>query len=79
MQNFEQLGRELEKRGKTESIRKLAESSDGAKLAGMVDASALENAARSGDSEAIRLMLSKVLSTQEGKRLAENVRRLMQE
>lgn len=79
MQNFEQLGRELDKRGKTDSIRRLAESPDGAKLAGMVDASAIEKAARSGDSEAIKAMLSKVLSTQEGKRLAENVRKMMQD
>ena len=33
MQNFEQLGRELERRGKTEQIKQLAESEDGAKLA----------------------------------------------
>ena len=32
MQNFEQLGRELERRGKTDDIRALAQSPDGQKL-----------------------------------------------
>ena len=42
MQNFEQLGRELERRGKTEQIKQLAESEDGAKLAKLIDANAVE-------------------------------------
>jgi hypothetical protein len=79
MRNFEELGRELDRRGKTEEIKKLAASSDGMKISKMVDAKAVENAARSGDSEAIRRMLSAVLNTDEGKRLAENVRRMMQD
>ena len=69
MQNFEQLGRELERRGKTEQIKQLAESEDGAKLAKLIDANA---------GEALRSLLSSMLSTQEGKRLAESVRRMME-
>ena len=68
MQNFEQLGRELERRGKTEQIKQLAES---------IDANAVEQAAKSGDGEALRSLLGSLLSTQEGKRLAESVRRMM--
>jgi len=78
MQNFEQLGKELERRGKAGDIRKLAESEDGLKLAGMIDGAKVEQAARSGDADALRAMLSQVLSTQEGKRLAENVRKMME-
>lgn len=78
MQNFEQLGRELERRGKTEQIKQLAESEDGVKLAKLIDANAVEQAAKSGDSEALRSLLGSLLSTQEGKRLAESVRRMME-
>lgn len=78
MQNFEQLGKELERRGKAEDIKRLAESEDGVKLAGMINTQQLEQAARTGDSEALKALLSSVLQTQEGKRLAENVRKMMQ-
>ena len=78
MQNFEQLGRELERRGKTGELRALAESEDGAKLSAMLDAEKLSAAAKSGDSAALRQMLGGVLRTEEGKRLAENIRRLME-
>lgn len=77
MQNFEELGRELQRRGKTESIKALADSPDGEKLAGMLDRSALERAAKAGDAEALRRLLGSVLRTEEGKRLAENIRRVM--
>ncbi len=79
MQNFENIGRELERRGKTEGIRKIAESADGQSLSRMIDASAVEQAAKSGDTEALKNMVSKVLSTDEGKRLAQSLRRLMQD
>lgn len=79
MQNFEQLGKELQRRGKADDIKRLAESEDGLKLAGMIDAQSLEQAARSGDAGALKAMLASVLQTQEGKRLAENVRKMMQD
>ena len=79
MQNFEQLGRELQRRGKPESIKALAASPDGARLAGMIDRGALERAAKTGDAEALRRLLGGVLRTEEGKRLAESIRRVMQD
>ena len=79
MQNFEQIGRELQRRGKTEQIRQLAESEDGAKLARLVDANAVEQAARSGGGEALKAILSSVLNTREGRRLAEDVRKMMED
>ena len=54
MQSFETLGRELERQGKTERIKALAESDDGQKLSRMLDTRAVEDAARSGDGEALR-------------------------
>ena len=79
MQNFEKIGRELEKRGKTQDIKALAESADGQKLSRMIDPQAVEKAAKSGDAEALRSLLGSVLSTAEGQRLAESVRKLMQD
>ena len=78
MQNLESIGRELERRGKTEDLKKLAESADGQKLSRMLDGDAVEQAAKNGDSDALRSILSNVLSTQEGKRLAESIQKLMQ-
>lgn len=77
MPNFEMLGQELERMGKTEDIKKLAESEMGRRIGGMVDAKAVEAAARSGDSQSLQRMLSQVLSTEEGRRLAESVQKLM--
>lgn len=79
MQNFENIGRELSRRGKTDDIKLMAQSADGQKIGQMVDAKALEQAAKSGDSAAMRSILSSILSTEEGKRLAENVKRLIQD
>ena len=79
MQNFENIGRELERRGKTDGIKKIAESADGQRISQMIDPKAVESAAKSGDSEAIRRILGSVLNTAEGKRLAESVRQLMQD
>lgn len=79
MQNFEQVNRELEQRGKADRVKQLAQSPDSAKLAGMIDNSALGRAAKAGDAEALKKLLGSVLSTPEGKRLAENIRRMMDE
>ena len=79
MKSFEELGRELERRGKTEDIKRIAESEDGQRLGRMVDAGDVERAARAGDSAALQEMLRRVLSTDEGRRLAENVRKIMKD
>lgn len=79
MKSFEELGRELERRGKTEDIKRIAESEDGQRLGRLVDADDVERAARAGDSAALREMLRRVLDTDEGRRLAENVRKMMQD
>jgi len=79
MQNFEQLGRELERRGKADMIKELAQSDDGIRLGQMVDTSGIAQAARSGDSEALKRMISQVLGTDEGRRIAENIKKMMDE
>ena len=79
MQNFEELGRELERRGKTEKLKALADSQDVQKLGQMLDPAAVERAAKSGDSQALRSLLGSLLSTQEGQRLAQSVQQLMKD
>ena len=79
MKNFEEIGRELERRGKTGEIKRLAQSADGQRLGQMVDSAAIEQAARNGDGAALSEMLKKILGTAEGQRLAEDVRRIMEE
>lgn len=79
MQNFENIGKELSRRGKTEGIKRIAESADGQRISRMVDPKALEQAAKSGDNAALKNILNSVLSTDEGKRLAESVKKLMQD
>ena len=77
MQNFEQLGRELERRGKTRELEALAQSEDSHRLAAMLDTAELKEAAKVGDQDKLRAMLGSVLSTEEGRRLAEGIRKMM--
>ena len=79
MKDFERIGRELERRGKTDSITSSAESEDGPRIGRMLDAEAVERAARSGDAAAMRSILGQILGTDEGKRLAESIRKMMQD
>ena len=79
MQNFEDLGRELSRRGKTEQLKALAETDDVQRLSKMVDSAAVEKAAKTGDGDALQAILSQVLSTAEGQRLAQSVQQMMQD
>lgn len=79
MKNFEEIGRSLERSGKADKIKQLADSADGQKISRMIDAKAMETAARNGDSQALKSMLGAVLSTDEGKRLAQELNRMMQD
>ena len=77
MANLEALGKELERRGKTGDLKRLAESADGQRLGQMIDARAVEQAARSGDAAALSALLRSVLSTEEGRRLARQAENLL--
>ena len=79
MKDFERIGKELERRGKTDSIKSIAESEDGQRISRMIDTEAVERAARSGDAAAMKNILGQVLGTAEGKRLTESIRRMMQD
>lgn len=79
MKNFEDVGRELERRGKTAEIRRLAESDSAQRLGRVVDGAAIEKAAKSGDSAALSELLRRVLNTAEGRQLAEDVQKIMKD
>lgn len=78
MQSFEDIKRELSKSGKGAELNALAQSADGAKLSAMLDGEKLQKATQTGDGEALRAMLGTVLSTEEGRRLAANIKKLME-
>ena len=78
MQSFEDVQRELTRSGKGAELNALARSADGAKLSAMLDGEKLQKATQTGDGEALRAMLGTVLSTEEGRRLAANIKNLME-
>lgn len=77
MNDLERLTKELCRGEKGEALRKLGSSADGRALESAVDGAALEKAFASGDAAALRRMLGALLATPEGKRLAEDVGKIM--
>lgn len=77
MQNLEKINEQLKKSGKADKLKSIAESEDGKALSRILDASAVEQAAKSGDAAALQSILSAVLGTDEGRRLAETVKNAM--
>ena len=77
MQDWEALEKELERRGKAEALKQLADSPEGRQLSRMLDARALSRAAGAGDKEALRKLLGAALSSREGRRLAQQLQELM--
>lgn len=75
MQNFDSLGKELMNGKNAEKIKELANSVEGQKIGGMIDTKAAERAIKSGDASAIQKILAQVLSTDEGKRFADEISR----
>lgn len=68
--DIEKLSRELERSGKAEKLRAVADTPEGRRLSNMIDPAAVTKAAQSGDTEAMRDILKQVLSTNEGQSLA---------
>ena len=78
MQNFDDVRKSLERQGKAGALEALARSPEGQKLAGMLDGDRLTRAAQAGDAQALRLLLGSVLGTDEGRKLAANIQKLME-
>ena len=73
--DMEQYVRELMKGKNGRALRALTESGDGAALSKQFDGAAIERAAKSGDTAALSAILKNVLSTPEGARFAEQVKK----
>lgn len=74
---MEKLAKELEGGEKGAALRRLGSSVDGKALENAVDGAALEKAFRRGDAASLKRMLGELLSTPEGRRLADDVGKIM--
>lgn len=79
MKNFESVEKKLVESGKADKIKAIADSADGQRLIGKLDTQKVEQAAKSGDGEALRGILLEVLGTGEGRRLAEKLQQAMKD
>lgn len=75
MMDLEKLERSL--REKSE-LAAAVESAEGKRLAARIDDKALRDAAKRGDTDALKQMLQQVLATPEGKQLAEKVKKAVE-
>ena len=76
MENIEKFGSALLPSQKGDALRSLADSAEGKALSEKLDPAEVERAARSGDAEAIKRLIGSVLSTPEGRSLAEKLSKL---
>ena len=76
MRDLEKMGEELLRGQQGDAIRDIAASPEAQRLEKTLDPAAVERAARSGDGEQLRSLLMQVLSTEEGRSLAEKLSRL---
>ena len=74
--DFEKLEREIRSRT---ALNEAAESLEGQRLARNINADALREAVQRGDAAALKKMLNAVLSTPDGKALAERVQKAVRE
>ena len=75
MMDMEKLGAELLAGRQGGAIRDMANSPEAKKLGAAIDPAAAERAVRSGDAAQLKALLSQILSTDEGKALADKLSR----
>lgn len=79
MKDLDALKQELARDGRLQQLQAIADSTDGQRFADALDAQKIEQAARTGDTELLRQILTQVLSTDAGQRLAGKVKDAMQD
>jgi len=79
MKDLDALKQELACDGRLQRLQAIADSTDGQRFADALDAQKIEQAARTGDTELLRQILTQVLSTDAGQRLAGKVKDAMQD
>jgi len=72
--DFSKLKQELEQ---NKELKAAAESESGKKLMQRIDSAALERAAKTGDTETLKRVLGQVLTTPEGRALADKIQKAM--
>lgn len=77
MADLESLEREIKSSPAAEKLRQAASSPEGQKVLGSLDTDAVEKAAKAGDMQTLKDILSGVLSTPEGRALAQKIRQSM--
>ena len=79
MKDLDALKQELARDERLKRLQAIADSTDGQRFADALDAQKIEQAARTGDTELLRQILTQVLSTDAGQRLAGKVKDAMQD
>jgi len=78
MNKWESMGRQiLGQKGSEEKLRALSQSREMQSVSKQVEAEAVQRAMADGDTEALRRILSQVLSTEDGQRLAKQIGSMM--
>lgn len=77
MMDLRDFEKKLRESGNADKLMAAAQSAEGQRLQQMLDVDKIQSAARSGDAQAIKNILAQVLSTPEGKLLAEKVQKAM--
>lgn len=75
MADLKELEREIKSSAAAGHLKAAAESPEGQKVLSRLDTAAVEKAAKAGDMQALKDILSGVLSTPEGRSLAEKIRK----
>ena len=71
------LSKEMKNKKTMQTVKRLAESEDVAALAKTIDQNALRSAAEKQNPEVMRAVFQQLLSTEEGRRLAQKVKAAM--
>ena len=79
MKDLDALKQELAHDGRLQRLQAIADSTDGQRFADALDAQKIAQAARTGDTELLRQILTQVVSTDAGQRLAGKVKDAMQD
>lgn len=77
MNDFEKAREEFMNDSNAKKINKLASAADKERLGQLFDKEELTNAFKKGDSNTLKNIVSNVLKTEEGQRLAKNISEIM--
>ena len=78
MADFAQLGRQFQTGPMAESLKKAAASQEGQRVMRSLDADAVEKAAKQGDMQALKGILSTVLASSEGQALVRQLKQSLE-